>query len=96
MTKKIEESDVAMNPDKMAASVVKQLERGHFMITTDFLGDLIRNTMRGIAPRNTLFYDGLLHSVGAFAFPVWRQFADNLVRNHPEAKEQASKLRESS
>ena len=40
------------------------IERGNYFITSDIIGDLFRNNMRGTAPTNTFFTDTFWGCVG--------------------------------
>ena len=52
VTKILEEDDKPYPPDSIARSAIRGLERGDYMITTQFLGHLMRASMMGGSPRN--------------------------------------------
>ena len=59
VTFKLEESDPRQTEDEVAAAAVKGLERGYYLITTQWLGSLLRGGMLGGIPRNAIFLDTL-------------------------------------
>lgn len=60
LTKKLEESDKPQDPDAVAAEAVKGLEAGEYMITTMFLGSLMKWTSLGGSPRNSVVIDTVM------------------------------------
>lgn len=68
VTKILEEGDPKQTEDEVAAASVKALEKGHFLITTQFLGSAMRASSMGGSPRNNWFVDTLFSWIVA---PVW-------------------------
>lgn len=68
VTKKLEEGDQAQNEDEVAAAAVRGLEKGGFIITTQFNGHALRASMLGPSPRNSLLLDTLFGWVVAIVF----------------------------
>jgi len=64
VTHLLEESDSKQTPDQVAIATFKGLERGQYMITTNWLGELMRGGMLGVSPRDKGFIrDGLLSGI---------------------------------
>jgi 3-dehydrosphinganine reductase len=59
VTHLLEESDPRQTEDEVAKAAVKGLEAGGYLITTQWLGTLLRGGMWGGVPRNALFLDTL-------------------------------------
>ncbi|KAK5167964.1 3-dehydrosphinganine reductase [Saxophila tyrrhenica] len=53
----LEESDPRQTEDEAATAAIKGLERGGYLITTQWLGSLLRAGMLGGVPRNAVFMD---------------------------------------
>ncbi|GAB1737523.1 hypothetical protein NU219Hw_g1834t1 [Hortaea werneckii] len=68
VTKVLEESDPAQTEDEVAAASVKGLERGEYLITTQWLGNLMRVGMLGGSPRNNWFLDTVLSWIVSVAW----------------------------
>lgn len=68
VTKLLEESDPRQSEDEVAAAAVKGLEKGGFLVTTQYLGHVLRASMLGGSPRNNVLVDML---VGWIASVVW-------------------------
>ncbi len=64
----LEESDPRQSEDEVAAAAIKGLERGGYLITTQWLGALLRAGMMGGVPRNAAFKDTMLALVTPF---IW-------------------------
>jgi len=94
LTKVIEGADEGLKPEQCAKLLIRGLERGHFHITSDPIGHLFRNSMRGIAPRSTFFLDGFWSFVGGIGLPIWRVMVDGQVRKH--GKQSPEEVRPSS
>ena len=60
VTKLLEEGDQQQTEDEVAAAAVKGLEKGGFLISTQFLGNVMRVGMMGGSARNNWFIDTLL------------------------------------
>ena len=59
LTKQLEEADKPQTPDDVASIAVKALERGEYLITTMFVGHIMRGTALGVSPRNHSIRDTL-------------------------------------
>lgn len=57
VTKLLEEGDPAQTEDEVAAAAIKGLEKGHYLITTQFLGHAMRASALGGSPRNNKIVD---------------------------------------
>lgn len=68
VTKVLEEGDPKQTEDEVAAASIKALEKGNFLITTQFLGAAMRASSMGGSPRNNWLVDTLFSWVVA---PVW-------------------------
>jgi 3-dehydrosphinganine reductase len=69
ITKKLEEDDGGQTPEDIAKSTIKSLEKGEYLITTTFLGNLMRACSWGGSPRNNWALDILS---GGLVGIVWR------------------------
>lgn len=59
LTKQLEEADKPQTPYEVADIAIKALERGEYLITTMFVGDIMKGTALGPSPRNNLVRDTL-------------------------------------
>ncbi|KAK0522968.1 3-dehydrosphinganine reductase [Tilletia horrida] len=83
ITREIEGTDEGMTPEACAAGLLAGVQRGNFMITTDFLAELFRTTSSGGAAPGNGPLDGLLRIIGLIGLPIWRIFvADRSVTSH--------------
>ncbi|KAF2151215.1 3-ketosphinganine reductase [Myriangium duriaei CBS 260.36] len=60
VTKVLEEGDAVQTEDEVAAAAIKGLEKGEFMVTTQWLGAIMRGAMIGGSRRNNLVVDTLI------------------------------------
>lgn len=60
ITKILEESDPVQTPDVVAAAAINGLEKGHYAITVAFLGNVLRWSSLGGAPRNSWVVDTIM------------------------------------
>lgn len=51
---KLQEGTDGKTPDAIVAAMMDGLDRGHEMICTDFIGDLLRTNMKGCSPKNNI------------------------------------------
>ncbi|KAK2760735.1 3-dehydrosphinganine reductase [Arachnomyces sp. PD_36] len=70
LTKLLEEADKPQTPEEVAAISIKSLERGDYLITTMFIGALMKASSLGVSPRNSLILDTLTSWVSSLAFLV--------------------------
>ncbi|KAL9937851.1 hypothetical protein V8E36_003396 [Tilletia maclaganii] len=83
VTKEIEAGDEPQTPEVCARGLLKGVQSGHFMITTDFQSDLFRSTSAGGATPGNGLLDPLKRLIGLIALPIWRSFvADQAIRRH--------------
>ncbi|KXL47431.1 MAG: hypothetical protein FE78DRAFT_182763 [Acidomyces sp. 'richmondensis'] len=68
ITKQLEESDPAQTEDEAAAAAITGLEKGQYLIATQFLGHAMRAGALGNSPRNNWFVDTVLSWVVSFAW----------------------------
>lgn len=68
VTKILEEGDPKQTEDEVAIASVKALERGEFLITTQFLGAAMRASAWGGSPRNGWILDTVFSWVTAVAW----------------------------
>ena len=64
----LEEGDPKQTADQVAAASVAALERGRFLITTQFLAALMRASAMGGSPRDSPMFDTLLSWVASVAW----------------------------
>ncbi|KAI0759590.1 oxidoreductase [Trametes elegans] len=82
ITLKIEETDVGLSPEQVAAGIYKGVERGNFHITTGWIGDTFRASAAGSSPRNSYVFDALYCFFGYCFLPLWRKTVDSQVQHH--------------
>jgi len=80
ITKKIEEGDAGLQPEQCAQKLLSGLERGNFLITSDVIGHLFRNSMKGSSPGNTFLADFMWKIAGWIGIPIWRTMCDADVK----------------
>ncbi|KAG5437011.1 hypothetical protein PCANB_001287 [Pneumocystis canis] len=80
LTKELEGIDQGQTPETVALHIIKNLEKGKFFITTEILGDLLKNNMRGPSPRDNLIIDSILGYIASLVFPFVRISHDQIVR----------------
>lgn len=73
ITKKLEESDKPQDPDTVARVAIASLEKGHHLITTSFIGELMRWGALSNSPRNNWLIDTLMGWIMPLilAFTMW-------------------------
>ncbi|CAH1766219.1 12441_t:CDS:10, partial [Entrophospora sp. SA101] len=64
VTKEIEGDDSPISPSQAAKALYKGLCRGEFFITSDFITNIFRTSMRGISPGNNFILDFLTSGLG--------------------------------
>ncbi|KAI0667844.1 oxidoreductase [Trametes maxima] len=94
ITLKIEETDSGLSPEKVAAGIFKGVRRGHFHITTGWIGDTFRASTAGSSPRNSYVADWLYAVFGYLFLPVWRKTVDSQVKKHREEHQEYLKSHE--
>lgn len=82
LTKLIEGADEGLPPEECARRLIKGLEKGHTMITSDPIGHLFRNSMRGMSPVSNYILDPIFSAVGQIAIPIWRKITERQIGSH--------------
>lgn len=68
LTKILEEADKPQTTDEVAAISIKALERGDYLITTMFIGAIMKASALGVSARNSIIFDTLTSWVSSLAF----------------------------
>ncbi|KAI9600805.1 hypothetical protein H4Q26_000598 [Puccinia striiformis f. sp. tritici PST-130] len=63
LTKIIEGADEGLTPEDCALRLVRGIEKGHVMITSDPIGHLFRNSMRGMSPVSNYILDPIFAAI---------------------------------
>jgi 3-dehydrosphinganine reductase len=87
VTKKLEESDPRQTEDEVAVAAIKGLESGGYLITTQWLGHLMRASMMGGSPRNNAFVDTILGWISYVAWLFIGPDLDSKVFSYGESHE---------
>ncbi|KAJ5358897.1 3-ketodihydrosphingosine reductase tsc10 [Penicillium cataractarum] len=86
LTKKLEEADKPQTPEEVARITIAALERGEYLITTMFVGNIMKGTALGASPRNAIVGDTLLSWLSNLVFlqviPDLRNKAFNWGKNN--------------
>ncbi|KAK9896468.1 NAD(P)-binding protein, partial [Cystobasidium minutum MCA 4210] len=85
LTLKIEGEGTDLTPEQCADLLIRNLEKGHFLIATDLVGHLARMAALGASPCNNVFMDQIYRLIGIIGLPIWRMGVDKEVKNSPEA-----------
>ncbi|KAL1965237.1 hypothetical protein VTN77DRAFT_5991 [Rasamsonia byssochlamydoides] len=73
----------------MAEAILKGLEKGSFMITTDLTSRALLNNMRGPSPRDNVLWDSLLGFIAPWIWVIFRVWADKLARAYGQSRSTA-------
>ncbi|KAI9600067.1 hypothetical protein KEM48_000283 [Puccinia striiformis f. sp. tritici PST-130] len=73
LTKIIEGADEGLTPEDCALRLVRGIEKGHVMITSDPIGHLFRNSMRGMSPVSNYILDPIFAAIAPIGIPIWRK-----------------------
>jgi len=80
ITMKIEGSESSDSSlESRAISLLKEIEKGQFHITSDFSTDIFRVSMTGISRSNNLFLDTILLLIGWIVIGIWKFYVDKFV-----------------
>ncbi|KAI1281088.1 3-ketodihydrosphingosine reductase tsc-10 [Xylaria sp. FL0933] len=73
ITLQLEGAETPQDPDDVARLAIAGIQKGHYFITTSFLGELMRWGAMGNSPRNNWFVDTLMGWIVPFimAFVMW-------------------------
>jgi len=87
VTKLLEESDPAQDEDQVAAASVEGLEKGGYLITTQWLGHAMRAGALGGSPRNNWLFDTMFSWVVSLAWLFIGPDMEGKVRKWGETHE---------
>lgn len=82
LTKIIEGPDEGLSPEECAKRLINGLEKGHTLITSDPIGHLFRNSMRGMSPISDCLLDPIFAAVATIAIPIWRKITERQVKSY--------------
>ncbi|CAI7644176.1 unnamed protein product [Penicillium palitans] len=68
LTKKLEEADKPQTPSEVAQISIRALERGEYLITTNFVGSVMKGTALGPSPKNSIVGDTMLSWLSNLVF----------------------------
>ncbi|KAJ5486017.1 hypothetical protein N7530_000317 [Penicillium desertorum] len=68
LTRKLEEADKPQAPADVAKIAISALERGEYLITTNFIGSMMKGTSLGASPKNSIVGDTLLSCLSHLVF----------------------------
>jgi len=89
ITKAIEGSEnTDKSPKARALALIEGIRKEQFMIASDWMTDIFRVAAIGITPRNFLIKDFILLLLSWILLPIWRMYADYLVRKERKVKSQ--------
>ncbi|QSL65508.1 hypothetical protein MERGE_002821 [Pneumocystis wakefieldiae] len=82
LTKELEGIDQGQSSEIVASRIIKSLEKGKFFITTEIIGALLKNNMRGPSPKDSIIVDTILGYIASFIYPFVRISHDQTVRKY--------------
>ncbi|KAJ5717325.1 hypothetical protein N7488_002971 [Penicillium malachiteum] len=68
LTKMLEESDKPQTPEEVSQIAIQALERGEYLITTMFVGNVMKGTALGPSPRNNIVGDTFMSWLSNLVF----------------------------
>ncbi|KAI9759035.1 MAG: 3-dehydrosphinganine reductase [Chaenotheca gracillima] len=77
--KKLEESDGGQTEDEVATASIRGLERGDYLVTTTWLGSLMRSSAWGGSPRNSWIVDPVFSWLSSIVWPFAQSDMDRTV-----------------
>ncbi|WVQ74145.1 hypothetical protein IAR50_003737 [Cryptococcus sp. DSM 104548] len=80
ITRKIEEADTPLTPEKCAAALEAGMRKGYYQITDNVLTDFVRLRTNGGVPSNNILFDCFFLFISTFAVPIFRMICDATVR----------------
>ncbi|KAI8141803.1 hypothetical protein BJV82DRAFT_617585 [Fennellomyces sp. T-0311] len=80
VTKTIEGASPAMDPMDCAKALVNGLDAGHYMITTEFIGEVLRCATRGVNPSNNYIIDSILALIAQPVGSIYALFMDYVAK----------------
>ncbi|KAF9492796.1 oxidoreductase [Pleurotus eryngii] len=88
ITLKIEEDDGGLQPEQVAERLLDGVQKGHFHIAVDLIGNLMRSSTRGATPHNNVLLDIVYGTIGWIGLADWRRGVDKAVVNHRKEHEE--------
>jgi len=82
ITRTLEGPDAGQDPDVVARKILQGLDRGEYLITTDFMGMLMRSCAWGGSVRGHIISDTILSWLFALVWPVVTLVLDGIVLRH--------------
>ncbi|KAI7850008.1 hypothetical protein BDC45DRAFT_469122 [Circinella umbellata] len=80
VTKTIEGASPAMDPKECAKALLSGLYSGHYMITTEFIGEVLRCATRGVNPSNNYVIDFFLAVIAQPVGSIYALFMDYVAK----------------
>ncbi|KAI7876722.1 NAD(P)-binding protein [Lichtheimia hyalospora FSU 10163] len=81
VTRIIEGLSVPVSPVDCAKSLIKGLEAGRYMITNEFIAEVLRSATRGVNPSNSFILDTLMAIVGQPVGSIYALYMDHVVKH---------------
>ncbi|KAI9673529.1 MAG: 3-dehydrosphinganine reductase [Trizodia sp. TS-e1964] len=82
ITKKLEEDDKGQTEDQVAASSIRSLENGEYLITTGFLGRVLKSCAWGGSPKNNWLLDTFMNGLISLVWPFAQLDINHKIRSH--------------
>ena len=79
VTKQLEEGDPIQSEDEVAEIAIRCLEKGHELVTTQYLASAMRASALGGSPRNNLILDTVLSWVTSIVWLFYQPYMDRTV-----------------
>lgn len=86
ITKIIEGPSAAKDPRAVALQVIRDLEKGHQMVYTDFVGWALSGLALGTSPRNLNFFQTLVGILLVIFSPIWSLIMNNDIKKYFNSK----------
>ncbi|CDS12489.1 hypothetical protein LRAMOSA04683 [Lichtheimia ramosa] len=81
VTKVIEGVSAAMAPADCANALIQGLEADHYMITTEFIAEVLRSATRGVNPSNSFILDTLMAIIAQPIGSIYALYMDHVVKH---------------
>ncbi|RKP14342.1 oxidoreductase [Piptocephalis cylindrospora] len=92
ITKRIEGADEGITADVAAKALIQGVNRGHYQITSDPIGMLLRSSVGGVVPSHWPILDFALGVIGTLILSPWRLVIDYMSRKEGQRQEQAAEI----
>ena len=79
VTKQLEEGDPIQSEDEVAETAVRCLEKGHQLVTTQYLASAMRASALGGSPRNNVVLDTVLSLITSIVWLFYQPYMDRTV-----------------